>query len=140
MKLFFLLLVLVFWGGGCTPIISYTLHQEVDKDLSLLELFKTPNNFVGKTFLIGLVIIRFDKTKKRLLAFQVDLDVRLKPIENDKTLGRVLIIFDEPIDEDKFKNGAKLTFVGKLLGIERLPIHQTFYNYLVLKPIEYYLW
>ena len=46
----------------------------------------------------------------------------------------------DELDKDKFKKGVKLTFVGTLEGTERLPLHQTFYNYLVLKPVEYHVW
>lgn len=140
MKSYFVLILLAFFGGSCAPIISNTTYQKVDKEVLLEDLFETPNSFIGKTVLVGGVVIQFDKTNNRLLAFQTQLDSRLRPLENDKTLGRFLVVFDKPIDKDKFEKGVKLTIVGKLEGVENLPLHQTSYNYLVLKPIEYHLW
>jgi outer membrane lipoprotein len=125
---------------SCAPIISDEVSLKVDKDVSLKELFKTPEKFVGKTILIGGVIIQFDNANNRLLAFQTELGSRLQPLENDETLGRFLIVFEKPVDKDKFEKGKKMTLVGILEGTEKLPLHHTLYNYLVLKPIEYHVW
>lgn len=140
MRSFFALMTLTVFSFGCAPIISDEVSSKVDKEILLKELFETPEKFVGKTVLLGGVVIQFDSAKNRLLAFQTELDIRLQPLENDETLGRFLIVFDRPVDKDKFKKGVKLTFVGTLEGTERLPLHQTFYNYLVLKPVEYHVW
>jgi outer membrane lipoprotein len=140
MKSFFVLTALTVFCFSCAPVISGEVHLKVDKDISLKELFETPEKFIGKTVLIGGVVIQLDKDNNRLLAFQTELDVRLQPLVNDKTLGRFLIVFDKPVDKDKLEKGVKLTLVGTLEGMEKLPLHQTFYNYLVLKPIEYHVW
>jgi starvation-inducible outer membrane lipoprotein len=140
MKSFFVLIALMIFCFSCAPIISDEVYLKVDKDISLKELFKTPEKFVGQTVLIGGVVIQFDSSNNRLLAFQTELDQRLQPLVNDETLGRFLIAFDKPIDGDKFEKGVKLTLVGTLEGTEKLPLHQTFYNYLILKPIEYHVW
>ncbi len=140
MKSFIALIALVVFGFSCAPIISDEVYLEIDKDISLEELFKTPDKFIGKTVLIGGVVIQFDSSNNRLLAFQTELDDRLQPLGNDETLGRFLIVFDKPVDKDKFEKGVKLTLVGSLERTEKLPLHQTFYNYLVLKPIEYHIW
>ena len=140
LKSIFVLMALTIFCFSCAPVISNEVHLKVDKDISLKELFETPENFVGKTILIGGVVIQLDKDNNRLLAFQTELDVRLQPLGNDETLGRFLIVFDKPVDNDKLEKGVKLTLVGTLEGTEKLPLHQTFYNYLVLKPIEYHIW
>jgi outer membrane lipoprotein len=140
LKSIFVLMALTIFCFSCAPVISNEVHLKVDKDISLKELFETPENFVGKTILIGGVVIQLDKDNNRLLAFQTELDVRLQPLGNDETLGRFLIVFDKPVDKDKLEKGVKLTLVGTLEGTEKLPLHQTFYNYLVLKPIEYHVW
>lgn len=127
-------------GFGCATVISDEVYLKVDKDISLKELFKTPDKFVGKTVLIGGVVIQFDNANNRLLALQTELDTRLQPLGNDETLGRFLIVFNNPADKDKFEKGVKLTIVGSLEGTEKLPLHKTFYNYLVIKPIEYHVW
>jgi starvation-inducible outer membrane lipoprotein len=125
---------------SCASVISDEIYLKVDKNISLKELFKTPEKFVGKMVLIGAVVVQFDNANNRLLAFQTELDVRLQPLGNDKTLGRFLIVFDKPADKDKFEKGVKLTLVGVLEATEKLPLHKTFYNYLVLKPIKYHVW
>lgn len=140
MKSFFFLIGLVIFGFSCAPVISDAVYLKADKDISLEELFKKTEKFVGKTILIGGVVIEFDNANNRILAFQTKLDHRLQPLENDETLGRFLISFDKPVDKDKFEKGVKLTLVGTLEGTENLPLHQTFYNYLILKPIEYHIW
>jgi outer membrane lipoprotein len=140
MKSFFVLTALTVFCFSCAPVISDEVHLKVDKDISLKEIFETPEKFVGKTVLIGGVVIQLDKDNNRLLAFQTDLDVRLQPLGNDETLGRFLIVFDKPVDKDKLDKGVKLNLVGTLEGTEKLPLHKTFYNYLVLKPIEYHIW
>ncbi len=140
MKSFFALILLAFFAGSCIPVISDPVYQQVDKDVSLIELFKSPGNFIGKTVLVGGVVIQVDDANNRFLAFQTKLDVRLQPLENDETLGRFLVVFDEPIDKDKFEKGVKVTIVGSLEGTRKLPLDKTSYNYLVLKPIEYHVW
>jgi outer membrane lipoprotein len=140
MKSFFVLLVLFVFCFSCAPVISNATFQKVDKKVSLKELFKTPDKFVGKTVLIGGIVIQVDSDNNRLSMFQADLDLRLQPLENDETLGRFLVVFDNPFEKDKIKKGVKLTLVGKLEGTEKLPVHQISYNYLVLRAVEYHVW
>ncbi|GEM_PF-4788311 len=140
MKSFFVLLVLSAFCFSCAPVISNATSQKVDKDVSLKELFKTPDKFVGKTILIGGIVIQIDSDNNRLSMFQADLDLRLQPLENDETLGRFLVVFDNSLEKDKIKKGVKLTLVGKLEGTKKLPVHQISYNYLVIRAVEYHVW
>jgi outer membrane lipoprotein len=127
---------------GCAPVISQDVLREVDKDLPFQAILRNPDNFKGKTILLGGKIIETtpfpDKT--RLTVLQYPLGFRNKPDLDSVSEGRFIVEAPGFLDPVVYSAGRQVTVAGIVDGKEVLPLGEINYTYPIVTRRELYLW
>jgi len=136
------LCLLVLLVAGCGPVISQNVLKDVDRDLPFQEIQRDPDNFKGKTILLGGRIIETaplpDKT--RMMVLQYPLGFRNKPSIDAGSEGRFIVEAQGFLDPVVYSAGRQVTVAGILAGKEVLPLGEINYTYPVVVSRELYLW
>ena len=135
-----ILLVVVF-GGSCAHLISDDLRDQVDFNLPLDELFKTPEKYQNKRVMIGGVIVKTSnfsgKTEIELL--EKELDYLGYPNRGDSSLGRFIFVKPEFLDPQIYVKGRYMVGVGKVESVRDGKIDQKPYRYPLVFAEEIHL-
>jgi outer membrane lipoprotein len=136
------LCLLVLLVAGCGPVISQNVLKDVDRDLPFQEIQRDPDNFKGKTILLGGRIIETaplpDKT--RMMVLQSPLDFRNKPFADSGSEGRFIVEAAGFLDPAVYAPGRQVTVAGIIDGKEVLPLGEINYTYPIVVSRELYLW
>jgi outer membrane lipoprotein len=136
------LCLLVLLVAGCGPVISQNVLKDVDRDLPFQEIQRDPDNFKGKTILLGGKIIETiplpDKT--RIMILQYPLGFRDKPIVDSGSEGRFIVEATGFLDPDVFTPGRQVTVAGIVGSKELIPLGEINYAYPIVLSREIYLW
>ena len=138
-KLPFLLALLFL--AGCAHVVSEQARETVDKGVSLEELFKDPEAYVGKTVMLGGAIINTAYAEENTIIETLEhpLDWRGRPKVTDQSLGRFLVRYDGFLDQAIYAPGRLITVVGTVMGGETLPLGRIDYLYPVIRSRELHL-
>lgn len=137
MKKFILLLTLAAIIG-CAHVISQTVRDEVDTELTPEMLFRDPDAYRGKTVLLGGVVISAKNTDEGtyIEVVQKPLDYRGKPKDTDISFGRFLVLHKGYLDPAIYSPGRKLTVAGEVSGKRVKPLGELQYAYPLIKSKE----
>jgi outer membrane lipoprotein len=126
--------------SGCAHVVSPELRAEAEP-VNVEDLFGHPELYRGKTVILGGVLIEATNTEKgtTLEILEKPLDYRGRPQDTDRSRGRFIVKHGERLDTLIFKPGRELTVVGEVLGIERRPLGEMEYPYLVLGSRAIYI-
>ena len=126
---------------SCAPLSKETLRQ-ADEKLTLREIQKDPQSYVGKTVLWGGVIVETTNKKNETLIkiMQTELDYEKRPKDLDKSAGRFLVRYLGFLDPAIYKQGREITAAGEVVGIEVLPLGTIQYVYPLIQAKEIHLW
>lgn len=131
----------LFLIGACTPLSRQALEQ-VDTTAPFQEIRGQPDKFLNRTVLWGGVIIettvRKDGTFIKVL--QTGLDSSDMPQDPEKSEGRFIVYDRGFLDPAIYKQGRKITVVGRVTGKESLPLGAIMYAYPVIEAKDIYLW
>lgn len=134
--------LLILFVMGCAPVISQDVLREIDKDLPFQAILINPDNFKGKTILLGGSIIETTPLpgKTRITVLQYPLGFRNKPSVDAASGGRFIVEATGFLDPVVFSAGRQVTVAGTLDGKEVLPLGEISYVYPLIASRELYLW
>jgi outer membrane lipoprotein len=127
---------------GCAHVISKETLKEVDQGISFEELSKDPGKYLGKTVLLGGVIVKTENKKDGTLLeiYQTELDSYEAPINTDVSQGRFLAMDKRFLDSEIYRAGRKVTVAGVVNGVESIKLGEIDYPYPYLMIKEIHLW
>jgi outer membrane lipoprotein len=137
-----LLGLLISLFAGCAPAISQEVLRDVNKDLSFQAVLRSPDEFKGKTILLGGKIIETTplEGKTRITVLQYPLGFRDKPSVDTASEGRFILVAPGFLDPVVYSSGRQVTVAGIVDGKEVLPLGEINYTYPVVVSREVYLW
>ena len=109
--------------AGCAHVVSKDLREEA-REVEVRALFESPTNFPEGTIVEVL---------------ERPLDRRGRPEWTDRSRGRFILKVDEFLDRAIYARGREITAAGTVEGVERRPLGETTYRYLVLRSRELHL-
>jgi len=126
---------------GCAHVISKEVRDELDTEITLDMLFRSPDAYKGRTVILGGVIINSKNTKEGTLieVLQRPTDYRGRPKNTDISIGRFLILHEGYLDTAIYSMGRKVTAAGEILGKRMRPLGELEYPYVVIKSTELHL-
>jgi outer membrane lipoprotein len=141
MKKIRLLIIILFIMNGCAHVVSQGMREQVDKEITPAALFKTPEQYTGKTVLLGGTIISAKNTDQGTYVevLQKPLDYRGRPEDTDISYGRFIIYHQEYLDTAIYSTGKDITAAGTLLGTMLRPLGEIQYPYLLIMAKEIHL-
>ena len=127
---------------GCAPVISQDVLREVDRDLPFQAVLSNPDNFKGKTIVLGGKIIETTplEGKTRITILQYPLGFREKPSVDSGSEGRFIVESPGFLDPVVYSAGRKVTVAGIVDGKEVHPLGEISYTYPIVTSRELYLW
>lgn len=141
--LFGVWLFLVCWGlMGCAQAISREGLARVDEDLPFALLREEPQLHLGKTILLGGMIIEAENHSDRtvLVVVHHGLGLAQKPDPQRGSGGRFLFQVQEFLDPAIFRSGRLVTVLGEVAGTEMRSLQDSTNEYPVIAGSEIYLW
>lgn len=118
-------LVLVFLSPGCSPpAISRATLDQVDRALTIDRLLQNPDQFQGRTVLLGGEIIetRNAPGMTSIMVLDRQLDYRKKPRSGADSGGRFIVRHNSFLDPAIFRPGRVITVAGVVIASESLPL------------------
>ncbi len=127
---------------ACAATIPPEVLTGVDHTISFKELRENPESFMGNTFELGgeVMLTENQPGMTRLIILQHDLDGDMKPLDNDQSKGRFIVVVSEFLDPAIYAKGRRVTAVGVIAGQETRPLNDIPYVYPVIKENYLYLW
>jgi outer membrane lipoprotein len=127
---------------GCAPVISQDVLKDVDTNLPFQAVLRNPDNFKGKTILLGGKIIETTplQGKTRISVLQYPLGFRSKPSIDAVSEGRFIVEAPGFIDPFVYSPGRQVTVAGIVDGKEIHPLGEISYTYPIIAGRELYLW
>jgi outer membrane lipoprotein len=137
--LFWPVMLLLF---ACAATIPSEVLTGVDHTIRFQELRENPESFMGKTVLLGGEIISAENQPEmtKLIILQHDLDGDMKPLDNDQSKGRFIVVVREFLDPAIYTKGRRITAVGVVAEKETRPVNHIPYVYPVITEQYLYLW
>jgi outer membrane lipoprotein len=131
-----------FLVAGCAPVISQNVLRKVDKDLSFQIIQRNPDDFRGRTVLLGGKIIETIPLpgRTRIIVLQHTLGYRDRPLVDEQSSGRFIVEAQDFLDPFVFGAGRQVTVAGILAGKETKPLGAIEYVYPIVASRELYLW
>ena len=128
--------------AGCAPTFSRELLDQVDSTTTFRELQNDPDRHVGKTFMLGGIILETRNTADSTIiqVLQRPLDRQGRPRETDETGGRFIIESPEFLDAAVYQPGKRISLIGQVTGQEVRPLGEIHYRYPVVSSKEVRLW
>lgn len=135
-------LIGLLWFAACATPISPEMTKEVDQSISFESLLREPAAFNGKTVLLGGDIIKTENLPEKtlIIMLQRSLDSKTKPIEADGSKGRFIISVPGFLDPAIYRQGRKITVVGRVAGKEVRTLDEIEYGYPIIDKRELHLW
>lgn len=127
---------------GCAPVISQEVLKDVDRGVPFQAVLQNPDNFKGKTVILGGKIIETTplEGKTRVTVLQYPLGFRDKPSADSGSGGRFIVESPGFLDPVVYSAGRQVTAAGTVDGKEVLPLGEINYTYPVVLSRELYLW
>ncbi|KMY67581.1 hypothetical protein AAU61_10220 [Desulfocarbo indianensis] len=118
------------------------LQNEVKRDLGLSQVKSNPGAHKDQVVLWGGRIIKTINKKKGTLieVLQLPLDQQERPKQVHDTQGRFIVSMTGFLDPEVYQAGKEVTVVGRVAGVEELPLGEITYTYVLLRGKEVYLW
>jgi len=128
--------------AGCTAIISDQSRKLINTDATFKEIKEAPENYIGKTVLLGgrIASIRNNADGAQIEIVQFALTSQDYPEDSFISYGRFLATNSNYLDPLIFRPGMLITLVGELKGKKTLRLDDMDYNYPLLSLREWYLW
>jgi len=130
--------------SGCAHVMhvmSDRALKMVDPEIRFKELLRDPEAYRGRVVLLGGVIIQTKNTKEGAIieVLQKDIDRWGRPIEEDVSGGRFLILYQGYLEPLIYSAGKEITVVGEVAGKKIMPLGEIEYAYPVISPREMHL-
>ena len=128
--------------AGCARGISGDSLRQVDEEVAFSRLHEAPQQFVGKTVLLGGRIIELENYghQTEFTVLQHDLGLGKRPKPASPGTGRFLVTTNHFLDPEIYSPGRWVTVLGLVTGEEIRPVQERFIAYPVLAAMEIHLW
>jgi len=128
--------------SGCAHVISKDVLQDVNRGISFADLRSDPDAYVGKTVLLGGVIVSVENKKEGtwLEVYQTALDREGRPTDTDLSGGRFLALYEGLLDSAVYEKGREVTVAGVVKGARVMKLGEIDYRYPSLVIREIHLW
>jgi outer membrane lipoprotein len=130
---------------ACSPVLNRELMRQGTRDVPLDQLRETPDNYKGRLYILGGVIVntRLTDTTSQIeaLFYPVDSYGYLK--EGERAQGRFFAVYPRSrglLDPVVFKRGREITLAGEFLETRKGKIDEMEYAYPVFEIRQIYLW
>lgn len=141
MKRFLFVIVVPVLVSGCAHVVSRDLRDKAEKTVPVTELFRDPEAYKGRIFILGGTIVNSANSPGKTYVEVVEkpLDYRGRPEYTDISRGRFLVLYEGYLDPAIFSGGRDVTVAGEVLGKEVRALGQINYSYLLMKSRDLYL-
>ena len=128
--------------SGCAHVISKDVLREVDRGVAFTDLRGNPDAYVGKTVLLGGVVVSVENKKEGtwLEVYQTALDREGRPTDTDVSGGRFLALFEGLLDGAVYEQGRRVTIAGVVKGARIMKLGELDYRYPYILVREIHLW
>ncbi|MBI5057208.1 MAG: Slp family lipoprotein [Nitrospirae bacterium] len=139
-RLIFLFAIIVF-VSGCAHVVPQELRDRAEQGTSIPALFKDPDEYKGRLFILGGAIVSSLNTQDGtyLEVIEKPLDYRERPEYTDISRGRFLVLYEGYLDTAVFSPGREVTVAGEVIGTKVRPLGEINYSYLLLRSRGLYL-
>ncbi len=124
--------------AGCAQVFSDRTNRLVDPSITFDQLKKDPQPFIGKYVKLGGIIASAKNTKQgsQVEIVQFNLGSDDIPDESYASGGRFLATTPDFLDSMIYKTGLPVAVIGKVKGMETLPLDEIEYPYPVISIAE----
>ena len=140
----FLLLTLCLMLFSCAPVLNRAYMQEGEREVSFQELRVHADQYIGKLFILGGVIVRtkFTEPGSQIEAMHVQVDGYGYFEESGRSEGRFLALAPQEmvLDPIVYQRGRRITLAGVFAGIRKGKIDEIEYVYPFFQIKQVYLW
>lgn len=131
--------------AACAPVLNRELMREGVRDLPMSELREAPDNYKGKLFILGGLIVnsKLTETGSQIEALYAPVDSSGYLKEGQHVQGRFLAIYPRTkglLDPVVYKKGREITLAGEFLETRKGKIDDMEYIYPVFEIRQIYLW
>lgn len=140
---FIIMMALLISLNGCGHVISQAAREQVTPDIDFLDVRQTPESYLGKTLLLGGVIVglRTESEGSELEVYNWGLDRWGEPVSVDEESARFLTRTERLLDPVVYPPGRMVTLTATVTGVEeRSLLGITNYRYPVLQLREIHPW
>jgi outer membrane lipoprotein len=136
------LIALMAMAFGCAHAISRETREKVSEGMTARELFKDPSAHMGKTVMLGGVIVNSTNASEgtyiEVLEMRLGYLGRPEVYEEDSR-GRFLVLHEGYLDTAIYSPGRRLTVAGVVLGKRLKPLGRIEYSYPLIESREIHL-
>jgi len=130
---------------SCAPVLNRTYMQEGEREVSFQTLRDNPDQYNGKLFILGGVIVRtkFTEAGSRIEAMHVPVDRYGYFEDMGRSEGRFLALSPkdvEMLDPVVYQPGRRITLAGAFVDTRKGKIDEMEYVYPVFQIKQIYLW
>ena len=129
--------------AGFDQLIPSDLRGQIDRSVTLEELQAHPEQYEGRTVMLGGTVLSSKRLKDRteIEILELPLTEGLVPVaDRMRSRGRFLAVKTEFLDPATVRPGSLVTVVGKVQGTEERPLDETMYTYPVLAILNVTDW
>jgi outer membrane lipoprotein len=130
---------------SCAPVLDRSLMKESVKDVSFRTLREHPDEYRGRLFVLGGVIVKTRLTAEgsQIEALHVPVDSQGYFSDRGRSEGRYFAVLpkeDEILDPEVYLQGRRVTLAGRFTGLRKEKIEEMEYVYPVFRIEQIYLW
>lgn len=131
---------------GCSsgpPVVPEEFRSQIDSSVSFRDIQEAPQNFHGRTVLLGGEVLTAKRTKEgtEFEILQLPATADDPPAERrSESQGRFLATDHRSVDPASFPPGTRVTLVGEVKGDEERPLDESTYHYPTLDVKHWYVW
>ena len=145
MKRILTMLSVAIFLSACAPVLDRELMREGTRDVSFDRLREVPNEYKGKLFILGGLIVntRLTEQGSQIESLYVPVDSHGSLKEGARIQGRFIAIYPKAkglLDPVVYKKGMDITLAGKFVELRKGKIDEMDYDFPVFEIRQIYLW
>jgi outer membrane lipoprotein len=129
--------------ASCAPVLRKDYMEAGIRDVSLSEVKQDPEQFKGRLFILGGIIVSTKLTDKGSLIEAIHVRVDSKGYLEGGTDGRFLALYPKEagmLDPQIYHKGRRITLAAEFMGERRGKIDEAKYVFPFFVIKEYHLW
>jgi outer membrane lipoprotein len=137
-----LAVIFAFVLSGCTSVLSTSVVQEADDNVTFTDLQKQPDRYRGTVIILGGQIVEtvVKESETWVQILQLHLGAQQRPDNTASSQGRFIVIYKRFADPFVYEKGRKITVAGVVEGGRVITLNDRPHTVPVLLEQESYLW
>ena len=142
MRLTAILFTLLSLFCGCAHVFPEDLLKTVNRGISFKELREDPGRYTGETVLLAGVVVKVEYRDNLSLLeiYQTAMDREDRPVNVDVSGGRFMAQYHGFLDRAIYREGRKVTVVGRIEGVKVRKLGEIDYRYPLIVVRDIHLW